>query len=141
MRLAAKTLVLASTLALLGLWVVETAESIGVSMFPETRARGAALVAERDQRDALAARVEGIMKELAEGRLSLRDASRLVEAGAAELYPQFLTYAESIAAPGNLRTKFACNLVKHLEHNDMASAARIDELSREYQAMAAEQGR
>ena len=140
MRFTAKVLVAGCLVALLACWVFEVAESFGASLFPEIRAHGDTVARERKQRDDFTFHVNWIAREVVENRLSLREASRLVEAAAAERWPVFLTYAEMIGAPGSLRTKLAFNLLRQFQ-NDLSPchAERLAELTREYQALAAEE--
>jgi len=140
MRLTAKILIATGALGLLACWVFEAAESFGASLFPEIRAHADAVSRERRQRDEFDSHVDWIARELAESRVSLREASRLMESTAAERRPIFLTYIEMIDAPGGRRAKLAYNLLLQLRHQmSPCTSERLVEIEREYEALAAEE--
>jgi hypothetical protein len=140
MRLTAKIAVATFSIALAACWAFEVAESIGASLFPGIRARADALSREARQREEFDFHSDWISRELAEGRVSLREASRLLEASAAERWPAFLTYIEMSAASGNRRVKLAYSLLLQLRYElSPCNSERLEEIEREYQTLTAEE--
>ena len=140
MRLTAKILVATGLVALSACWAFEVAESFGVSLFPAIRAKSDAVSRERRQRDEFDSHADWIARELAQSRVSLREASRLMESTAAERWPMFLTYIEMIDAPGGRRAKLAYNVVLQLRHEmSPCTSERLVEIEREYEALLAEE--
>jgi len=140
MRLTAKIAVATLSIALAACWTFEVAESVGASLFPEIRTRAEALSRECRQREEFNFHSDWIAGEVAEERVSLREASRLLETTAAERWPVFLTYVEMSAATGNRRVKLAHSLVLQFRYElSPCTSERLEEIEREYQALAAEE--
>ena len=137
MRLTIKILVATGIIGLVSCWALEFAESCGASLFSDIRAKAESVSRERRQRDEFDSHVTWIVSEFAASRLSLPQASRLMESTARECWPQFLTYAQMIDAPGSLRVKLAYNLLLEFRYETSRCASeRLQEMEREYQALA-----
>ena len=130
-------------IVLLGCCVPDMAEKCGFCVFADLRAGGEAVERGWQQRDDFVPRLDKVRDEVALGRMSLREASCLLERIAEEHYPAFLDHIEVAEYPGTIRTKLAHNLLRHVKADvtEREGAAHADqrfaELAREYAAIAA----
>ena len=142
MRLIVTLFLSAASVILLFGWGIEVADSCGINLFPSLRQRNEALSRLRSQRDDFEPRLSRIIDELAVGRLSLREATRAIEACAVVHHPTFLEYVDIVEMSGGIHTKIAGNLLRNFRRPPDGGACgidarRLEQLTREFSEIAA----
>lgn len=135
-------ILLLSTTVVLACWLVELAEVCHTFLFPQLRAQAAVVERIRQRRDDFYPRVEEVSRRVAQGRMSLRDATAMLCAEAAQRHPAYLANLDYLPWPGNVQAKLARNLLTDLEkHGAFSSETTPDvyeQRQREYQEMLAD---
>ena len=143
MRRAATLCLMGSTLSVFVCWAFELAEASVGTLFPHLRERAAAVEKMRAEVDSFGPRLAQVLAEVAEGRTSLREATRAVEQYTAEHYPTFFVNLALVETDRPMRVKLARMLLSYFDDppGDIEMPKIVPErraaLAQEYEEIAA----